>query len=65
MKIILKQGLRTPTGKLKAGDEVIIVCDNDDLPLDNFWRNRIKDSAIDNCLEVINEGEIIKTKNKK
>ena len=33
MKIILKQDLRTPTGKLKAGDEVIIVCDNDDLPL--------------------------------
>ena len=65
MKIILKQDLRTPTGKLRAGDEVIIACDNDGLPLDNFWRNRLRDSAIDNCLEVVNEGEIIKTKNKK
>lgn len=65
MKIILKQDLRTPTGKLKSGDEVIVACDKDGVPLDNFWRNRVKDSEIDNAIEIVNEVEIIKTKNKK
>ena len=71
MKIILKQDLRTPAGKLKAGDEVVIACDKNGVPLDKFWRNRVNDSIIDNALEIVNEDkinneiEIVKTKNKK
>jgi hypothetical protein len=65
MKIILKQNLRTPNGLLKTGDEIVIACDDNNLPLDNFWRNRLKDSEIDNAIEIVKENEIVKTKTKK
>jgi hypothetical protein len=60
MKIVLKQDLRTPHGIYKAGDEINIVCDENNLPIDSFWRNRVKDSVIDNCLEVVKETNKLK-----
>jgi hypothetical protein len=29
------------------------VADIDGVPSDRFWRNRLKDSAIDNCVEIV------------
>lgn len=52
MKIKLNQDLRTPNGQLKK-DDVIEIADEQGIPVDHFWRNRLKDSAIDNCIEVI------------
>ena len=52
MKIKLNQDLRTPNGQLKK-DDVIEIADEQGIPNDHFWRNRLKDSAIDNCIEVI------------
>ena len=36
------------------------------IPLEKYWRNRIKDSAIDNCVEFVddpNQKEVAKTAN--
>ena len=54
MKLKLNQDLKTPKGKL-VKDSVIEVADIDGVPTDRFWRNRLKDSAIDNCVEIINK----------
>ena len=52
MKLKLNQDLKTPKGKLTKGS-TIEVEDIDGVPTDRFWRNRIKDSAIDNCVEIV------------
>ena len=53
MKIKLNQDLSTPKGK-KLKDSIInLECDKNSIPLDQFWRNRLKDSKIDNCVEII------------
>lgn len=60
MKIKLNQDLSTPQGKLLK-NQVIEIADEDGIPTDHFWRNRLKDSAIDNCIQVI----LTQTKDKK
>lgn len=52
MKIKLNQNLNTPKGKLNKND-IIEIEDINGEPLDQFWRNRLRDSAIDNCIEVL------------
>jgi hypothetical protein len=58
--IILKlnKDIKVTKGRLmKAGSKIELECDENKMPLDRFWRDRLKDSAIDNCveLEVINK----------
>jgi len=36
-----------------AGTELTLSVDDFGTPFDNFWRNRLKDSSIDNCIEII------------
>lgn len=31
----------------------ITIEDNAGIPVDRFWRNRLKDAKIDNCVEVV------------
>ncbi len=50
----------TLTKKYKAGDVVNIRCDVNDMPEDAYWRRRLKDSEIDNCVEWV-----VKPKGKK
>ena len=38
--------------KYKAG-EVIDIPENHGIPLENFWRRRLRDSAIDGCCEIV------------
>lgn len=52
MKIKINQNLATPSGKFLK-DSVIEIEDIDGVPLDRFWRARLKDSEIDNCIEII------------
>ena len=52
MKLKLNQDLRTPKGKL-VKDVIIEIDDVEGVPLDKFWRNRLKDSALDNCVEIV------------
>lgn len=55
MQIKLNQNLSTPFGKLKQGEVINIETDSDGVPLIKFWRNRVKDSVIDNCISIIEE----------
>lgn len=34
-----------------AGSEVKVKCDREGVPLDVFWRRRLRDAASDNCVE--------------
>lgn len=61
MKIKLNQNLKTPQGQLLK-DAVIEINDQSGVPIDLFWRNRLKDSEIDNCIEVVKE--VISTQKK-
>lgn len=48
MKIKLNTALLTH----KKGDEITIA-DNNGIPIDEYWRKRLSDSNIDNCISVI------------
>lgn len=63
MQIKLNQNLRTPQGQLLK-DAIIEINDENGVPTDLFWRNRLKDSAIDNCIEVVNQVILTKKKGK-
>lgn len=47
LKIITHKGI-----KYLPGQKVNVKCDDYGIPLDSFWRKRLKDSQIDNCLEI-------------
>jgi hypothetical protein len=49
---ILKQIKDPKLGILKEGEEIKIET-IDELPISQFWRNRLKDSVIDNAIEII------------
>jgi len=48
----------------KAGKTVDIPVDKDGIPTTAFWRKRIKDSVLDNCVEVVTEEKKAKAKTK-
>jgi hypothetical protein len=53
MKIkILKSFKHPELGSLQEGQEIEIET-IDELPTSQFWRNRLKDSVIDNAVEII------------
>ena len=60
MQIKLNQDLRTPKGKLPKGKIIDVACDGNNNPLDQFWRNRLRDSAIDNCVEIYKQSKVKK-----
>jgi len=35
-----------------SGDTIVIDVDDSNVPLDSFWRRRLQDSKIDNCVTV-------------
>jgi len=49
---ILKNFNHPKLGVLKEGQEIEIET-LDDVPTSQFWRNRLKDSVIDNAIEII------------
>jgi len=53
MQILIKKQFSHPVlGKLKEND-VINIQDNDGVPLELFWRNRIRDIEVDNAIEIV------------
>lgn len=50
MKIQLNADLR----KSKKGD-IITIEDRNGVPIDPFWKRRLKDSAIDGCITVLDQ----------
>ena len=43
--------LNAPLRGRPAGDEVRIQVDKNGVPIDAYWRNRLKDAAVDGCVE--------------
>ena len=49
----IKFKLNTPMAGYEAGREVAVQTDEAGVPLEKFWRRRIRDAKIDNCVEVV------------
>lgn len=45
--------LNDPLREHKAGSIVKIKTDKDGTPVDRYWRDRVKDAAIDGCVEFV------------
>jgi len=50
-KLKINRDLSTPKGKKLEGSIIEIECDSNNVPVDLFWRARVADSVIDNCVE--------------
>ena len=50
----IKLKLNIPLAGYQAGQTVTVQTDRANVPLDRFWRRRMKDAKIDNCLQVVN-----------
>lgn len=44
--------INTPLRGYDAGAEINIKTDKKGVPVDPYWRNRVKDAAIDGCVEI-------------
>lgn len=54
----------TPARKFTPDDQPLeIEVDKNGIPLDKFWRNRLKDSEIDNCIEIYKPKKVKKHDN--
>ena len=47
--------IKKPIGKIRENTKVTIPVDEKGIPLDFFWRKVIKDSKIDNSVEILDE----------
>jgi len=54
----IKLKLNTDLANGKKG-QVITVKACKGVPLDRYWRNRLDDSIFDNCVEVVEEKEVL------
>jgi len=43
----------------KFGDQITVKTDGRGIPLDKYWRLKLKDSKIDRCIEVLSKKEQI------
>lgn len=39
----------------KAGEIVPVLADDAGTPIDQFWRRRLKDAAVDKCCEIVKD----------
>lgn len=39
----------------KAGEKLLLATDSESNIIDSFWARRLKDSKIDNCVEIVQE----------
>lgn len=51
MKLIINSKELADINNVKVGDE-IEVKDRKGMPLDKYWRNRLKDAKIDGCVSI-------------
>ena len=40
-------------GVVAAGKVIKVLADDDGVPLQTFWRRRLKDAEVDNCCEIV------------
>ena len=49
----IKLKLNVDIGYHKKGEVLSISADKKGIPFDRYWRARLKDSALDNCCEIV------------
>lgn len=54
--------LNTPLRGHDAGSQVRVKVDNKGVPVDLYWRNRLKDAKTDNCCEIMKKSKKAGTK---
>lgn len=54
-EIQLNVNLDTPIGSFKKDAIVSIAVDVNNTPLERFWRDRLTDSKIDNCITLLSK----------
>lgn len=52
-KARLKINKDFPSRNLKKDSTIELLVDENNIPLDLYWRRRLKDSKIDNCVEIV------------
>ena len=57
----MKLKLNTDLACHKSGD-IVEVIDASGIPTSKYWRQRIKDSAVDNCVEIIKQKKMVRKK---
>jgi hypothetical protein len=62
LKIKINKDFRIPNGFAKKDQILEIEADQNNIPLNHFWRNRLADSVIDNCVEIISKEQELKKK---
>jgi hypothetical protein len=63
-RLKLKINTKISLGKVLPGAVISVPCDDDNVPLDRYWRKRLIDSAIDNCITVLMDDEAEKKSSK-
>lgn len=61
----MKIKLNVDLGKFQKGSIINIKVDDNDIPIEQYWRARLKDSAKDNCIELVQDDIKIKSKKKR
>lgn len=56
----MKIKLNIPLAGYQKGQTISIDADSKGTPIDKFWRRRLKDAEIDNCVEVVKAPSEIK-----
>jgi hypothetical protein len=54
----MKIKINKPLINYKIGQIIDIKTDNSKIPLSLYWRRRLKDAEIDNCIEIVEERKI-------
>lgn len=49
----MKIKINSDLGKYKKGTVIKIAVDSNNIPIDKYWRARLKDSIRDNCIEIV------------
>ena len=62
IKLRLNTDIKTPKGAIKKGSIIELEADIAGQPLDSFWRRCLKESSIDNCVEILAEQKNKKVK---
>ena len=52
----LKLKIHNEALKARYGDEIEVNATKSGVPRDRYWRNRLRDAKIDNCVEIVKSG---------
>lgn len=53
--VTLKNNTDVTLNGVKPGATIMVEVDKDGIPLNQYWRRRMKDSAVDNCVSVVSQ----------